>query len=388
MEYLAKLKKLLHPLPWVFMILVGHGAKAQVAPPVAPVITIPTVDLDRAKGVHVLVDREPGQYLGHVSTTVLHDQKTIVAAYPKGHGKGAIVLKQTTDGGRTWSDRLPTPKSWATSKEVPTIHRTIDPKTGKKRLILWSGLYPARLAHSEDDGKTWSELEPIGDWGGIVVMGFVEKLKDGSYLAMFHDDGRFFTKEGRGKGPVLFTLYKTISKDGGLHWSQPEAIWSGKDVHLCEPGCVRSPDGSQLAVLLRENSRRRNSHIIFSNDEGKSWTKPRELPASLTGDRHTPRYLKDGRLFLSFREMVKDSPFKGDWMAWVGTYEDLVKGQEGQYRIRIKDNKNRWDSTYPGVEVLDDGTVVVTTYGHWEKGASPYILAARLDMAAIDQKAR
>ena len=59
---------------------------------------------------------------------------------------------------------------------------------------MWSGLYPARLAVTEDDGMTWSELKPVGDWGGIVVMGFVEPLKTGQghYLAMFHDDGRFF----------------------------------------------------------------------------------------------------------------------------------------------------------------------------------------------------
>ena len=38
--------------------------------------------------------------------------------------------------------------------------------------------------------------EKVGDWGGIVVMGFVEALKTGKghYVAMFHDDGRFFAK--------------------------------------------------------------------------------------------------------------------------------------------------------------------------------------------------
>ena len=42
-----------------------------------------------------------------------------------------------------------------TSKEVPTIHRIVD-ATGNRRLILWSGLYPARLAVSEDDGVAWA----------------------------------------------------------------------------------------------------------------------------------------------------------------------------------------------------------------------------------------
>ncbi|MCP4092710.1 MAG: hypothetical protein GY747_04605 [Planctomycetes bacterium] len=348
---------------------------------------IPIIDLDADVGRHVVVDREEGQYLGHVTTTLLEDGKTILAVYPKGHGRGPIVYKRSLDAGLTWSERLPTPENWATSKEVPTIHPVVDPKTGKKRLIMWSGLYPARLAVSEDEGQVWSQLQPVGEWGGIVVMGFVEQLKNGDYMAMFHDDGRFFTKEGRGDQPPGFTLYKTFSHDGGLTWTYPETVWAGNDIHLCEPGCVRSPDGKTLAVLLRENSRTRNSYIIFSEDEGQTWSAPRELPASLTGDRHTGKYTPDGRLFLTFRDTAHDSPTQGDWVAWVGTWEDLLNGWPGQYRVRIKDNKHRWDTTYPGLEVLADGTIVTTTYGHWQEGEEPYVLSARFTLEDLDQRA-
>jgi hypothetical protein len=312
----------------------------------------------------------------------------MLCVYPKGHGKGAIVYKKSTDGGKTWSDRLPTPKSWATSQEVPTIHRVED-AAGTKRLIMWSGLYPARLAVSEDDGKTWGELKPAGDWGGIVVMGFVEKLKTpGHYLAMFHDDGRYFTAKRMQKKPVTFTLYKTFSPDGGLTWSKPEAVQSSSDVHLCEPGRIRSPDGKQLAVLLRENSRRKNSHVIFSDDEGKTWTEPKELPGALTGDRHTAKYAPDGRLFVSFRDTTLESPTQGDWVAWVGTYNDITSGREGQYRVRLMDNHHKWDCAYPGVEVLPDGTIVTTTYGHWTQGEPPYVVSVRFKLDELDRMAK
>jgi hypothetical protein len=349
--------------------------------------SIPLVDLDGDEGRHVVVDREEGQYLGHVSTQLLEDGQTLLAVYPKGHGGGAIVYKRSTDGGLTWSERLPTPESWATSREVPTIHRVIDPKSGARRLIVWSGLYPARLAVSEDDGSSWSELQPVGEWGGIVVMGCVERLRNGTYLAMFHDDGRFIASKNQAANPRVFTLYQTRSHDGGLTWSEPDTVWSGSDLHLCEPGLVRSPDGQTLAVLLRENSRTRNSFVIFSDDEGQSWSPPRELPASLTGDRHTTAYGPDGRLFISFRDTTHDSPTKGDWVGWVGTYDDIAEGREGQYRIRFKDNKNRWDTTYPGVAVLPDGTFVVTTYGHWDEGQEPYILSARFTLEELDKRA-
>jgi len=342
------------------------------------------IDLDGDKSRQVVVDREAGQYLGHPSTCLLEDGKTILCVYPRGHGRGAIVYKRSVDGGLTWSDRLPTPKSWATSKEVPTLHRVIGPD-GKKRIIMWSGLYPARLSVSEDDGASWSELKPVGDWGGIVVMGFVEALKTGKghYLAMFHDDGRFFTKEG--KRSKTFKLFKTLSRDGGLTWSYPEVVFQSAEVNLCEPGCIRSPDGKKMAVLLRENARRKNSHVIFSEDEGKTWTEPREVPLPLTGDRHTGKYGPDGRLYISFRciaptQKREGRAFEGDWVGWVGTWEDIVDSKPGEYILRLKDNTKGYDTTYPGVELLPDGTFVTTTYGHWVTGEAPYILSVRFKL--------
>ncbi|MCB1128712.1 MAG: DUF3472 domain-containing protein, partial [Verrucomicrobiae bacterium] len=150
--------------------------------------SIPLLDLALDRKRQVVVDREPGKYLGHPTTCLMEDGRTLLCVYPQGHGRGPILYKRSTDGGLTWSERLPTPASWATSKETPTIHRVVD-ATGRKRLIVWSGLYPARLSISEDDGTTWSELTPAGDWGGIVVMGSVVRLTDqpGHYLAMFHD---------------------------------------------------------------------------------------------------------------------------------------------------------------------------------------------------------
>jgi lysophospholipase L1-like esterase len=345
--------------------------------------SIPTLDLTEDSARQVIVDREAGQYLGHPTTALLEDGRTILTVYPKGHGRGAIVMKRSDDGGLTWSERLPVPENWATSREVPTLYRVYD-ADGKRRLIMFSGLYPIRMAVSEDDGATWTPLDPIGDYGGIVAMGclFPIKTGPGHFMTLFHDDGRFFTKDGT-KSPN-FKLFKTVSTDGGLTWGAPEEIYESGEVHLCEPGVIRSPDGTQLAILLRENRRRQNSHVIFSDDEGTTWTEPREVPAALTGDRHTAVYGPDGRLFVSFRDTTLDSPTKGDWVAWVGTYEDIARGREGQYRVRLKQNHKGADCAYPGVEILPDGTIVTTTYGHWTPGEAPYILSVRLKLDELD----
>jgi hypothetical protein len=364
----------------VGILLACHCLHAQVSRG----YTIPMLDLASQTDRQVIVDRQPGQYLGHPSTVLLENGRTILIVYPKGHGRGAIVLKRSDDGGRTWSDRLPVPQNWATSLETPTIHRVVD-RNGKKRLIVWSGLYPARLAVSEDDGQTWTPLEPVGEWGGIVVMSSVERLtQPGHYLAMFHDDGRWFQNSQQAG---VFTLLKTISNDGGLTWSFPQPILSRSDIHLCEPGIIRSTDGKKLAALLRENSRRRNSFVIFSNDDGNTWTEPRELPGSLTGDRHVGKYAPGGRLVISFRDTTHESPTKGDWVAWIGTYADIVDGTQGQYRVRLMDNRVRADCGYPGVEVLPDGTIVATSYGHWSPNEQPYIVSVRLKLSELDEMA-
>ncbi len=365
-------------------------------------VSLVTIDLSQDESSRIVVDREEGQYLGHVSTILMEDDKTIFASYPRGHGRGPIILKRSDDGGLTWSERLPTPESWETSRETPTLKRVED-KEGNKRIILWSGLYPVRMSYSEDDGQSWTELAPVGDWGGITVMGFTEASSSGQghYISMFHDDGRFieggpneFWGSPAGEKSGAMTLYTTFSQDGGMNWSEPEAIYTDKEVHLCEPGVIRSPDGKQLAVLLRENRRLKNSYVIFSNDEGKTWSDPRELPLALTGDRHTAKYAPDGRLFVCFRvispEGKRDNrPFETSFGGWVGSYEDIVNGTEGQYAVKLDQNypsSSGWeyDTTYPGVEVLPDGTFVVTTYGHWEQETPPYIISKRFTLDEID----
>ena len=377
------MKKVMRIL-WPLAALAGCAGLTLVPPQVPQSRALAIIDLSNDSARRVTVDRQQGQYLGHPTTVLLDDGRTILTAYPMGHGAGQIVLKKSTDAGLTWSERLPVPENWATSKEVPTLFRVADPK-GVKRIILFSGLYPARLSSSSDDGVSWTPLAPVGEWGGIVVMGSVERVGNGDYLAFFHDDGRFFS--GSGKRSESMTLYKSISRDGGLTWSFPSEIFSADTIQLCEPGIVRSPDGRQLAMLLRENSRTHHSCIMFSDDEGEHWTSPREMPLTLTGDRHTAKYAPDGRLLISFRHMDRSASSYGDWVAWVGTYDDLSKGRPGQYLVRLMDNTKGTDCAYPGVEVLSDGTFVLTTYGHWTQGELPYIVSVRLRLDELDRNA-
>ena len=108
-----------------------------------------------------------------------------------------------------------------------------------------------------------------------------------------------------------------------------------------------------------------------------------DLPGSLAGERHKIAYDPiSGRLLVTFREINYDlngnNRFDGgndwnagDWVAWVGTYDQLINQEDGEYRILLAEdwanNAKSGDTGYAGVAVLDDGTFIMDTYGHWDK---------------------
>ena len=406
------------------------------------------IDLNNDTARQIIVDKEDNQYLGQVSSVMFEDERTILATYPKGHGKGSIIMKKSYDGGLTWSERMSLPESFVTSLEVPTIYRMKDPN-GKERIILFSGSFPIRYAISEDNGNTWTELEPLDDFGGICAMGDVIDLKTpGKYMALFHDDSNAiyggdlserrsfwrYTKDGKKKYMLYiqnkqedgtfgefaksffvdgdpsvpsengeeiyatcygkfdlgtqFHINTLITKDGGITWSQPQTIARHPSGFLCEPAAIRLKDDT-IAILMRENTRKLNSFIMFSDDNGETFSKPRELPLALTGDRHVCRRLHDGRIAITFRENCTNQEIGGDWVLWIGTDEDLLNGTDGQYKFRLKDNlpdNYGWggDSSYAGFHVLPDDTMVLITYGRWEKNTDNYILSVRLNLKEFE----
>ncbi len=78
--------------------------------------------------------------------------------------------------------------------------------------------------------------------------------------------------------------------------------------------------------------------------------------------------MPDGRLVIVLRPVApgEKKPLSaysdGYCTAWVGRYEDIVEGREGAFLIRLLHSHRGADHTYPGFEVLPDGTFVATTY--------------------------
>ncbi len=361
-------------------------------------------------------------YMAHPDSVLLKNGN-ILTMYPEGHGKGAVKTKISTDGGKTWSQEVEnTPESWKNSRETPTVYRLqfTDGKTSDKLIMIsanpkW-GDEPTdggfNCSVSTDEGETWTEFETFYDVNSdypvipIVAMASLTQLKENGkfvdkWMGFFHDSD--------------FYNYKTIltfDEDGNPQWSKPEKYFAQyreieQSSNMCEVEVIRSEQGQgdELCLISRSNTKKINSLISFSQDEGKTWSEPVEAPAALNGERHKAEYTKDGRLFITFRSIERGEKARQNapegyewcfvsegWVAWVGTYEDLKNGTEGQYRIKLahiyQDGQKEPeyfanpDTGYSGNVVLDDGTIMTSSYGKFSPKKRNHLFEYRTYIAS------
>jgi hypothetical protein len=356
-------------------------------------MTLPLVDLSGERHRHSIVARGTTQvYHGHCDTVLLPDGKTMYTAWTVDHARLVGPLARSTDGGRTWSTPLDVPANWHQTANTPAIHRLVDPQGVARLIVFADGLdwrrggkppYPMHQAVSEDDGKTWTPMKPNGIEGEVPPK-TIHAFDGGQRLILWTD--------------LPGLVVQCESLDGGLTWTPGRKVlripgrWG-------QPAVVRSPNGRQLLMLLRENNRQHNSLYSISDDDARTWNEPRELPAALTGDRHVMRYVSGGRLLVAMRDMAKTSPTYGHYVAWVGRYEDIVAGREGQYRVKLLHNAARTAGDVPGkgssdcgysdLEILPDGTIVATTYLKYSPGPEKHsVVNTRFTIAETDARAQ
>ena len=345
---------------------------------------LPTVDLsgDVARQT-VIAAGTPTLYQGHPTTITLPTGE-ILAVWSVGHGGHSGPMAKTADGGKTWTrldDTLP-----ATFREhwnCPSIYRLEGPD-GTNRLWVFSarkgrdakgGWMPSIM--SEDDGATWKEMPPLG-FPCVMTFSSVVRLTDGRYLGLYH-------RGPGGKDRPPLEVLATRTADGGFTWSEPVVVAKMEGRNLCEPFCFRSPDGEELCCLLRENSHLDRSFVIFSRDEGKTWSEPVKTPWGLTGDRHMGVFAPDGLLVKGFRDQAKGSTTSGHFVAWVGRYEDIKAGRPGDYRVKLLHSHAGGDCGYPGMELLPDGSILATTYIKYRPGADKQsVVCTRVSLAETD----
>ncbi len=353
--------------PWLFVFTVWSVLQARAADP------LPVLDLSQDTQRHVIIAQgTPEVYQGHPTTLLLPDGKTMFCVWTYGHGGGCGPLKRSDDAGKTWSDLLPVPENWKTVRNCPALYRLTDPQ-GVTRLFVFAGQGPGgtrqpdngtmQSSYSLDEGKTWSPMKSV-DLECVMPFCTIVPVEGGKKLIGLTN----IRRPGETKDPKSNIVTQSESTDGGLTWSPWRVLVDLGDLKPCEPEVVRSPDGKQLLCLIRENVRSEPAHYITSEDEGRTWSKVKALPHGLHGDRHKHVYLPDGRLVVVFRDMGRHSPTRSHFVAWVGRYEDILSGKDGEYKIKLLHSHKGSDCGYPGLELLPDGTLVATTYVKYRPG--------------------
>jgi len=345
----------------------------------------------------VIAEGAKDRYEGHPTTLLADDGKTIFCVWTTGHGGPCGQMARSDDAGLTWTRLDATlPEVYSrTHRNCPTMQK-VKLANGRTRYLIFSakvreGTGLGILA-SDDLGRTWYESPCQPQLSAHMPPTGFMPLKDGT-LALFGQVRKnAAVKTDRATDDQ--NVWMSVSKDGGLTWGPARTVAAAENRNLCEPCCLRSPDGSALALVMRENRHRGKSMMCFSYDEGKTWSTPVDTPWGLTGDRHEAVLLPDGRYVIAFRDQAPGSKTRGQFMAWVGTWNDLVQGRPGQYRIHLLRHYglgrvfpgSDFDTGYPGVELLPDGTILCTTYSrHFPDDRQSSVVMTRFRIGETDR---
>ena len=358
---------------------------------------IPVVDISTDASRQVVVaEGAKDRYEGHPTTLLADDGRTMFCVWTTGHGGPCGQMARSDDGGLTWTRLDATlPEVYGrTHRNCPVLQKMKGPD-GKTRYFIYSAKVKEGrglgILMSEDLGKTWREMPFQAHLSaGMPPTGFMD-LKDGT-CALF---GQVFKSSAKAKDRPSDdqAVWMSVSKDGGITWGTPLIVAAADRRNLCEPCCLRSPDGNSLVLIIRENRHSGRSMMCFSQDEGRTWTTPVDTPWALTGDRHEGVLLPDGRYVIAFRDRAIGSDTYGQYMAWVGTWNDLKNVRPGEYRIHLLRHHglgnvfpgSDCDTGYSGVELLKDGTLVCTTYTrHFADDRQSSVALTRFKIEEID----
>ena len=194
---------------------------------------------------------------------------------PKDDCRLEIWAIRSLDDGQTWIDRQRILDGYN-----PNFFGFIQTRSGRlvatvPHLVRDPGRYVACSLISDDDGKTWrrSNLVDLGGHGhhSGAMEPAVAELGDGRLLMLIRTHwGRF---------------WEALSDDGGLSWRtvRPSQIES-----TSAPGFLLKLRSGRLALVSNDKAGRTNLLLRFSEDDGKTWTKPVVLARQKDGQLSYP----------------------------------------------------------------------------------------------------
>ncbi len=221
----------------------------------------------------------------------------------------AYVIR-SLDGGKTWQDVQKLHEDWTGMNR--DIKETKDGTVVFATMMMRHnpGRHTVLTYATKDDGKTWIRSNVI-DLGGSgnhagVMESTLEQLKDGRLWMLLRTNKRYF--------------WETFSTNDGVTWNEPKAT---KIDASASPGALkRLADGRLVLVWNRYYPEGKDSYpllggdgnlaevpcswqreelaMMFSDDEGKSWTKPVVIAKSRLQEKCTLENAWDSKQWLSY----------------------------------------------------------------------------------------
>lgn len=206
---------------------------------------------------------------------------------------------------------------------------------------------------SSDNGQSWDGGRELPIFG--IVPDRLLECSNGRWIIACHHQNQQ-TK--------LLEQRLWYSDDRGQNWTGPVIVGRLDGLNLCEASIIEV-DG-RLVCLMRENSWLGHpAYRAISDDFGKSWSIPEPVP--LLGC-HRPRsgYLKDGRIFITYRFVQGGYLTTQNLFGALTTKKLLTETTWHQIGFRILpldyDPSHFADTGYSGWVELDDGSLYVVNY--------------------------
>ena len=296
---------------------------------------------------------------------------------------GRVCAVRSSDGGRTWSEHQVVSERDREDHRDPSMMQLrdgtvlmhymhsdrYDPVTGAP-LPTDRRNYHIHVLRSFDGGHSW-EKEPIEFDHAPFATAIAEckclELPGGRILMPLDN----VAPKGAPKSAAVFA-----SNDRGSTWQYLSTIGEEdvESAHLpwpCEPSLARTRSGRIVAVMRTQPPRGGNLWQSFSDDDGVSWSTPREIPL-FDGGRGDLLVLSDGRLLCSigyrgdFGYGLKPGHPESATLETNGIRVSISEDEGetwGPVRV-LRDDMPNTDMGYPVSVELDGGRMLTVYWYH------------------------